>query len=388
MPAPTTLAMLEALIGFDTVSHATNLPLLAHVEDHLARHGVAARRVYDATGTKANLFATIGPPGPEGIVLSGHVDVVPVEDQPWTTEPFRLTARDGRLIGRGVTDMKGFDAVVLAKLPDMVRAPLRRPIHLALSYDEEIGCVGVRTLLDVLSEERFACAGVIVGEPSSMQVIRGHKGKHSCEVTVRGSEAHSALAPLAVNAVEYAARLITCIADEGRRLAAEGPFDADFGVAHSTLHVGTCHGGTALNIVPHQCVLLFELRHLMSQAPAPILAAIEAFARDELVPRMQEVAPGSGIDFVHKTQAPGFDIDADHPFTRFVAGLAGQGIGGKVPFGTEGGLFAEALGCPVVVCGPGSIDQAHKPDEWIDPRQLDLCEAMVDRLIQAQCREV
>ncbi|MFW5680964.1 MAG: acetylornithine deacetylase [Pseudomonadota bacterium] len=387
MPSRATLAMLERLVGFDTVSHNSNLPLMQGIEAWFAEYGVAARRVYDASGTKANLFATIGPNRPDGIVLSGHVDVVPVEGQPWTTDPFRLTERDGRLIGRGVTDMKGFDAVVLAKVPEMVRANLERPIHIALSYDEEIGCVGVRTLLDELTREGFRAAGVIVGEPSSMQVIRGHKGKHSLEVTVTGTEAHSALAPSAVNAVEYAARLITFIADRARRLEAEGPFDPDFDVAHSTLHVGTCHGGTALNIVPNHCTLLFELRHLMSQDPRPILAEIEAFARNELEPRMHALAAGTGILFRTMTTAPGFDIAADHPFTQLVAGLAGHGIAGKVPFGTEGGLFAAALDCPVVVCGPGDIAQAHKPDEWIDPAQLAACEAMIDRLIRIQAGE-
>ncbi len=387
MPAAATLDMLGRLVGFDTVSRNSNLPLVDWVEDWLQAQGARTRRVYDVGGAKANLLATIGPEGPDGIVLSGHVDVVPVEDQPWTTDPFALTERDGRLIGRGVTDMKGFDAVILAQVPAMLAAPLRRPIHLALSYDEEIGCVGVRTLLEVLATERFRAAGVIVGEPSSMQVIRGHKGKHSYRVHVTGTEAHSSLAPRAVNAVEYAARLIARIADLGRQLEENGPFDPDFDVPHTTAHVGTCHGGTALNIVPHACDLVWEIRHLTSQPAEPLIGEIEAFVRDELEPRMRRVAPQTGFDVTKISSIPGFDIATDHPFTRFVAGLAGHGIGGKVAFGTEGGLFAEALRCPVVVCGPGNIDQAHKPDEWIDPAQLAACEAMVERLIRVQCED-
>jgi acetylornithine deacetylase len=383
MPTPATLAMLEALVGFDTVSRNSNLALVEHVEGWLRDQGVRTRRVYDTGGDKANLFATIGPDGPDGIVLSGHVDVVPVDDQPWTTDPFRLTERAGRLIGRGVTDMKGFDAVILAKVPEMLRADLRRPIHLALSYDEEIGCVGVRTLLGVLAAEGFRTAGVIVGEPTGMQVIRGHKGKVSYAATVAGTEAHSSLAPRAVNAVDAAARLIVKIGDVAARLAAEGPFDPDFDVPHSTAHVGTCHGGTALNIVPHECRLVWEIRHLGIQPPEPLVAEIESFVRAAIEPRMQAIAPDTGIDSRLLSRLPGLDIAADHPFVGFVAGLAQHGVGGKVAFGTEGGLFAEALGCPVVVCGPGDIEQAHKPDEWIDPVQLDACETMVDRLIAA-----
>jgi acetylornithine deacetylase len=386
MIEPTTRELLKRLVAFDTTSRRSNLRLVEAVEDWLERHGVASRRVYDATGTKANLFATIGPDRPDGVILSGHVDTVPVDDQDWSDDPFQLRERDGRLIGRGTTDMKGFDAVALAKVPAMVKADLQRPIHLALSYDEEVGCLGVRTLLERLQREGFAAAGCVVGEPTGMAVVLGHKGKHSFEVEVRGAECHSAMAPMGVNAVEYAARLITRISDAGRRLAAEGPFDAAYTVPHTTAHVGTCKGGTALNIVPDGCRFVFEFRHLTSQPAEPLIAELEAFARDELEPAMRAVSPDAGIRFTRTSRVTGFDIAADHPFVRTVAGLAGGGVAGKVAFGTEAGLFTEWLGVPTVVCGPGDIAQAHKPDEFVAAEQLAACERFVDRLIGAMSR--
>jgi acetylornithine deacetylase len=386
MTEAVTRELLKRLVAFDTTSRHSNLRLVESVEDWLERHGVASRRVYDATGTKANLFATIGPDRPDGIVLSGHVDTVPVDGQAWSGDPFQLREQDGRFVGRGTTDMKGFDAVVLAKVPAMVKADLERPIHLALSYDEEVGCLGVRTLLDDLAARGFAADGCVVGEPTNMAVVLGHKGKHSFEVEVTGAECHSAMAPAGVNAVEYAARLIARISDLGRRLAADGPFDPAYTVPHTTAHVGTCHGGTALNIVPELCRFVFEIRHLVSQPAEPLIAEIEAFARDELEPAMRAVAADAGIRFNRTSRIPGFDIDADHAFVRFVAGLAGHGVAGKVAYGTEGGLFADRLGVPTVVCGPGDITDAHKPDESVAAEQLAACETFVDGLIAACTR--
>ena len=338
------------------------------------------------SGTKANLFTTIGPDRPDGIILSGHVDTVPVDGQDWTSDPFQLTERDGRFVGRGTTDMKGFAAVVLAKLPAMVQAELARPIHIVLSYDEEIGCLGVRTLLETLVAEGFRAAGCVVGEPTGMAVVLGHKGKHSFDVEVTGAECHSAMAPLGVNAVEYAARLVTAISDIGRRLRTEGPFDPAYTVPHTTAHVGMLHGGTALNIVPRRARLVFEVRHLVRQPAEPLLAEIQAFARDVLEPEMRQVAPEAGIAFERTSRIPGFDTPEDHAFVRFAAGLAGRGVAGKVSYGTEGGLFADHLGVPTVVCGPGDIAQAHKPDEFIEAAELEACERFVDNLIATLAR--
>lgn len=386
MIEPTTHAMLQRLVAFDTTSRRSNLRLVEAVEDWLDRHGVASRRVYDASGTKANLFATIGPARPDGIVLSGHLDTVPVDDQPWSGDPFQLRVEDDRLLGRGTADMKGFDAVVLAKVPAMRQATLTRPIHLALSYDEEVGCVGVRTLLDTLAAEGFAAAGCVVGEPTGMGVVLGHKGKHSFEVEVTGAACHSALAPQGVNAVDHAARLIAHIGDLGHRLAEAGPFDPAYAVPHGTLHVGTCSGGSALNIVPDRCRFAYEFRHLPTQPAAPVIAAVEDFARERLVPRMRAVAPESGIAFTRTSAVPGFDLDPDHAFVRFVDGLAGHGVAGKAAFASEAGLFAERLGVPTVVCGPGDVARAHTADEFVTTAQLAACERFVDRLIDALAR--
>jgi len=388
MIEPTTRELLKRLVAFDTTSRHSNLRLVEAVEDWLERHGVASRRVYDATGRKANLFATIGPARPDGVILSGHVDTVPVDDQDWSGDPFQLREDGDRLIGRGTSDMKGFDAVALAKVPAMVKADLARPIHLALTYDEEVGCLGVRTLLEKLQAEGFEAAGCVVGEPSGMAVVLGHKGKHSFDVAVSGRECHSAMAPEGVNAVEFGARLIAKISDIGRRLAVEGPFDPAYAVPHATTHVGTCRGGTALNIVPDACRLAFELRHFTAQPAEPLVAEIEAFARDELEPAMRAVAPEAGVRFTRTSRVPGFDIAADHAFVRTTARLAGAGLGGKVAFATEAGLFAEWLRVPTVVCGPGDIAQAHRPDESVTVEQLAACERFVDRLIDAMTRPV
>ncbi|MFP4126654.1 MAG: acetylornithine deacetylase [Alphaproteobacteria bacterium] len=386
MTEPPTRELLKRLVAFDTTSRRSNLRLVEAVKDWLERHGVASRRVYDATGTKANLFATIGPDRPDGIILSGHVDTVPVDHQNWTGDPFQLREQDGRLFGRGTTDMKGFDAVVLAKVPAMAKADLARPIHLALSYDEEVGCLGVRTLLQRLQTEGFKAAGCVVGEPTNMAVVLGHKGKHSFEVEVTGAECHSAMAPMGVNAVEYAARLVTRISDIGRRLAAEGPLDPAYTVPHTTAHVGSLKGGTALNIVPDACRFVFEFRHLTSQPAEPLVAEVERFARAELEPAMRAVHAAAGVRFTRTSRVPGFDIAADHELVRTVARLAGHGVAGKVAFGTEAGLFTEWLGVPSVVCGPGDIAQAHKPDEFVTAAQLQACERFVDRLIDACAR--
>lgn len=385
MPSDATLTVLEKLIGFPTVSSDSNLDLLAFVQEWLAGHGVASRLVHDATGAKANLFATVGPPGDNGIILSGHVDVVPTVGQAWSRDPFKLHRDGGRLYGRGTTDMKGFDSVILGLVPEMVQAGLKRPIHLALSYDEEVGCIGVRTLLDALRAEGFRAGGCIVGEPSGLDVIIAHKGKRAYAVTARGVECHSALAPQGVNAVEYAARLIQKISDIGRRLAVDGLRDPAFAVPHTTAHVGTCHGGTALNIVPNRCELIFEFRHLPEDDVHALSAEVQDFA-DSLTAEMQTVDRASGFAFEEMTAVDGLAIAPDDPFVGYVQRLAGRGAGGKVDFGTEAGLFQQRLGVPTVVCGPGDIAQAHKPDEFIEAAELDAYEGFIRRLVD-DCRQ-
>ncbi len=387
-PAAATVEHLRRLVGFDTTSRESNLALIGWVREVLAAHGVESVLVHDATGRKANLFATIIGTGgaaradTPGIVLSGHTDVVPVDGQDWATDPFVLAERDGRLHGRGACDMKGFIAAVLAAVPAMARAPLAVPLHLALSYDEEVGCLGVRGLLADLQRRGVRPAACIVGEPTGMEVVRGHKGKVSYRGVVRGIESHSSLAPHGVNAVEYAAEIVALLASLGRRCAAQGPFDPDYDVPHTTVHVGTIRGGTALNIVPRECRFDFEIRHLPADDPARLLAEVEAFVDRELVPRMRAVGSKAGVTFERIGAIPGADVDEAAAIVALAKRAARRNDSRKVAFGSEAGLFG-AAGIPAVLCGPGHIAQAHKPDEYVALDQLARCEDFLRRIVAA-----
>jgi acetylornithine deacetylase len=377
------IEILEALVGFDTTSRNSNLPLIGWIESWLDRHGVAHERIPDRTGTKSNVWATIGPAATPGYILSGHTDTVPVDGQSWASDPFRLSRRDGRLFGRGATDMKGFLACCLAAVPDMAARPLARPIHLAISYDEEVGCVGVRDMIARLKNAPVMPAGCFVGEPTQMGVVIGHKGKRSLRVTVRGQTCHSSLAPLGVNAVEFAARLIVKIRDMAERFAREGARDLLYDVPFTTGHTGVVNGGTALNIVPDSCVLEFEFRTIAADDAGALIAEVIAYARDVLEPAMKAVAPQAGIAFEEKSGFPGLETPAAADLVGFAQQLAGTNDLAKVAYGTEAGLFA-AAGIPSVVIGPGSIDQAHKADEFVAESELAKCGTFLDRLV-AQC---
>ncbi|MGF1502039.1 MAG: acetylornithine deacetylase [Paracoccaceae bacterium] len=375
--------ILARLIGFDTVSNRSNLGLIDWVEGVLGDQGVSAERVWDASGEKAGLIATIGPPEVPGLVLSGHTDVVPVAGQDWTSDPFEARLAEGRLHGRGAADMKGFLACCLAAVPAMRAAPLARPIHLVFSWDEEVGCLGVRPMLARISEWAVRPAGCIVGEPTEMRVVIGHKHKLAKRVTVAGRAAHSSLAPEAVNAVEYAARLIAAISRIGRRLMAEGARDTLYDVAHTTAHVGTVEGGTALNIVPESCSFAFEFRAIAEDDPRTLLAEIEAEAR-RLEDEMRAVASEARIVFSDYSHIVGLDTAAEAEIVALAKRLAGRNDHAKVAYTTEGGLFAEG-GISTVVCGPGSIAEAHRADEWIALDQLAACDRFLAGLI-AHCR--
>lgn len=377
-----TVAILKQLVAFDTVSRNSNLPLIEFVRGYLDDLGVASRLVPDATGSKANLFATIGPDDRAGVILSGHTDVVPVDGQAWDTDPFTLTARNGRLYGRGSCDMKGFDAVILALVPEMVKAKLRRPIHLALSYDEEVGCQGVRTLIDALEQDGLRPWACFVGEPTSMGVVIGHKGKQSLNVTVTGRECHSSLAPNGVNAVEYAARLCTFISDLGRELQAQGARDELYDIPHTTAHVGVSHGGSVVNIVPNRAELVFEIRHLPADDIDALVGRVRRFAAETLEPAMKAIAPEAGIVFEEIATLPALSTAPEHEIVTLAKRLSRSNGHAKVAFGTEGGIFQSRLGVPTVVCGPGNIEQAHKPNEFIDASELIACEGFVRRLIE------
>ncbi|MBM3526104.1 MAG: acetylornithine deacetylase, partial [Alphaproteobacteria bacterium] len=299
MPAPSTAAveMIRRLVGFDTTSRDSNLPLIEYVKAYLAENDVASELVYDPDRRKANLFATIGPTDRPGLVLSGHTDVVPVDGQEWVTDPFATVEKDGRLYGRGTCDMKSFVAVVLAMVPEIKRSVRASPVHLAFSYDEEVGCIGVRRMLDVIANRPVRPYACIVGEPTEMKVVRAHKGKLSIRAHVRGFECHSSLAPHGVNAVQYAAEFIANLNGIGKRLATDGSIDREFDVPYTTVHTGVIHGGTALNIVPKDCWFNFEFRHLPADDPRALLEEAVRFARRTLEPAMHGVQRDTGFRF-------------------------------------------------------------------------------------------
>jgi acetylornithine deacetylase len=379
------LGILEALVGFDTVSRNSNLALIDWVERYLARHEVPCRRFPDATGEKAALFATIGPTHAQGYVLSGHTDVVPVDGQAWSSDPFALRVRGGRAYGRGAADMKGFLACCLALVPEMVAAGLARPIHLAFSYDEEVGCVGVRPMLRWLEAEPVKPLGAFIGEPTGMQVVVGHKGKRSARIVVTGTSAHSSLAPLAVNAVQAGARIVARIADIAERLEREGARDALYDIAHSTGHVGMMHGGEALNIVPDRCEILFEFRTLAEDDPDALMEEVRAFALGEILPAMRRIDPRAAIEMDVFAGFSGLDTPPEAGIVSLAKHLSVRNDHAKVAYGTEAGLFTSIAGVPAVVLGPGAIAQAHKPDEFIALSELQACLAMLGRLV-AHCR--
>ena len=386
LPSQAVVTILETLIGFATVSRDSNLGLIEWVRDYLKQHGVDAQLIYDATGKKANLLATLGGGDRPGLLLSGHSDVVPVDGQDWHTTPFTATIKDGKLYGRGSADMKGFIAVALAAVPAFLNSNSRQPLHLAFSYDEEVGCIGVRSLIDALQKTAINPRGCIVGEPTDMQVVVGHKGGsvHRCDVS--GREAHAALAPQGVNAIEYAARIVNKISDMSEHLAQTERHHSGFTVPHSTLQTGVIEGGLAANIVAKQCSFRFDVRCLPWTKLEDLLAEIDSYARHELLPRMRKVAPESDISFTQLGEVPAFSIAEDAPLTRYVQELTQSIRGikkvGYVAFGSEAGLFQRA-GFPSVLCGPGSIAQAHKPDEFVTLEQLAQCEAFMQSLIDS-----
>jgi acetylornithine deacetylase len=387
MPSPRSeriKTLLAELVAFDTVSDRSNLPLIAHIEHYLASLGVSAERIADETGTKASLWVTVGPKERPGFVLSGHTDVVPVAGQEWSHDPFKLVERDGRLYGRGTTDMKGFVAVCLAMLPEMLAAKLTKPVHLAISYDEEIGCVGVRPMLGVLAKKTVKPLGCFVGEPTRMQVIIGHKGKHGVRARFRGLARHSSIAPDGVNAIEFAAELITEIRRRAAQLASRGARDDLYDVPHTTLLTSIVHGGAALNIVPDTCMVEFECRGIGITESKQVTDAIIAWTRAELELAMKAKHPECGIDFEAILDYPALDTEAGAAIVTLAKQLAGRNDHAKVAFGTEAGLFVSMAEVPSVVIGPGSIAQAHTPDEFVEMAELEKCASFVEKLI-AHC---
>ena len=380
VPGTETLSLLRQLIAFPTVSCESNLALIQFVEDRLRRAGAEIRLTYDAERRKANLFATLGPRGDGGIVLSGHTDVVPVEGQSWRSDPFVLDERDGRVHGRGTADMKGFIACVLALVPELTDSPMTVPLHIALSYDEEVGCLGVSGLLEDLKATGVRPSGCIVGEPTDMRPVIAHKGKQSFRCLVRGLASHSAYAPAGVNAVEAAAEAVAFLKQLARRHRDQGPYDRGFDIAYTTVHTGVIRGGTALNIVPQDCIFDFEFRHLPGDDPAELLRAFEEYVRGTLEPEMHAVDASTGFRIERLSGIPALHNSPESGIVGLAQELSASGDFGKVSFGTEASQFQMA-GIPTVVCGPGSIREAHKPDEFVTLSQLAQCERFLKALI-------
>lgn len=370
--------LLARLVSFDTTSYRSNLDIIAFIEDYLHGHGVASRRIVSDDGQKSSLYATIGPDGEGGVALSGHTDVVPVDGQTWTSDPFTVRAADGRFYGRGTADMKGFIAAVLAATPDFKRRKLKTPIHFAFSYDEEVGCLGVRPMLAELGKELPRPRMVIVGEPTSMQVVDAHKGPVRWLVEVKGRAAHSSMAPLGVNAITFAARLIgelERIEADLKKNVRNARFDPDY----PTLQVTMLEGGTASNIIPISCTFGFEVRALPGLDPAIIERRLRQFAETECLPEMRLVAPEADIAITRKNSVTPFGADRTSDVVALALKLTGQNETHTVSFATEAGLFQEA-GAPAVVCGPGDIAQAHTADEWIAESEIAKCAAFLERL--------
>jgi acetylornithine deacetylase len=370
--------LLARLVAFDTTSHKSNMALIGFVEDYLAQHGVASQLVPTADRQKASLFATIGPAGVAGIGLSAHSDVVPADGQAWDSDPFAVSERQGRLHGRGTADMKGFVACVLAAVPDFCRRRLRTPVHIVLSYDEETGCTGVRPLIAEMGGRLVKPRAVIVGEPTSMRVVDAHKGPVRWQVTVEGKAAHSSMAPLGVNAISFAGRLLSELSRiEAELNALKG--DARFDPAYSTLQVTEIEGGSAANIVPASCRFGFDVRALPGLDVAAIERRLAAFAEASCLPEMRQVAAGARITIRQTGRVPPFEAGSGSEAVALALTLSGQTETGAVSYATEAGLFQDA-GIAAAVCGPGDIAQAHTANEWIGLDQLDSCSAFLARL--------
>jgi acetylornithine deacetylase len=373
--------ILERLLAFDTVSHRPNMALMEYVRGLLEAEGLVVSLLPDAEGGKANLFASTGPSALGGVMLSGHTDVVPVDGQAWTVPPFALTEADGRYYGRGAADMKGFVACAIETMLLATHRPLKVPLHLALSYDEEIGCMGVRSLIDLLAAAPVKPRFCIVGEPTGMQVATGHKGKVALRATCRGREGHSALAPLALNALHLAGDFLAAVRRVQAEVAKTGLRDGDYDVPYTTLHVGKMSGGVQVNIVPNHAVLDFEIRSLAGEDVAGLIARLGAEAEAIVAPLRGEF-PEASITVERLWDYPGLGTPSDAEVVRFVKGLTGANGTMKVAFGTEGGLFDQRLGVPTVICGPGSMAQGHKPDEFVTVEQIERCRGMLGALVE------
>jgi acetylornithine deacetylase len=378
-PLEAAISHLGDLIGFDTTSAYSNLDIIAHLQRYFADLGMETTVLHDESGKKANLIARIGPADVPGIVLSGHTDVVPVDPQSWTSDPFRMEQRGGRLYGRGTCDMKGFAACVMAAAPALLKGPLARPFYFCFSHDEEVGCLGAPAIAKHLAALEVPPALAIIGEPSEMKLINGQKGKISMRVTVRGEGGHSSFAPQHVNAVEYASRIIAMISERARRYEQEGPFDYDFSVPHATALATLIEGGVATNVTPDTCSFVFELRSIDQQVAQADMQALIDEVEAALLPEMHRQSAKTGIEWEEKFSYPAMGDATDTEMFKKLEPILPE-RGGKVSYGSEGGVFEIEGGIPSVILGPGSIRQAHSPDEYIEIDQLRQCLDFFDTL--------
>jgi acetylornithine deacetylase len=376
------LEMIRTLIEMPTVSRDSNLALIEYVQSYLRGLGIDSTLFFNDDKKKASLYATIGPKDRAGVMLVGHTDVVPVDGQAWTVDPWKLTEKNGKLFGRGVCDMKGFVAVALAFAPEFLRRNANIPIHYGFTFDEEVSRVGITKIVDGLADIAARPAMCIVGEPSEMKVVIAHKGKKSLRCRVRGFEAHSSISLFGVNAIEYAGEMIAHIIGLQREAATTGPRDEAFDVPFTTFNVGVMQGGTALNIVAKDCSFQFEFRHLPQIDPDRLYAEIQAYAKQTLEPRMHAVHADTGFTFEEMSSFPALDTAPDAEVVRVAKALARQNEHHKVAFGTEASVVSERGRIPSIVCGPGHIDQAHKPDEFATIDQFRLCEEFMYRLAE------
>ena len=371
--------ILKSLIGFDTVSAHSNKALIDFIESYLAGFDISCNIAPNDEGSKADLIATIGPMVEGGIVLSGHTDVVPVEGQDWHTDPFEMIKKDRKLYGRGTCDMKGFIAVALSLLPEFLARDLKVPLHLVFSYDEELGCLGAPTLIARMCKDVPSPQAAIIGEPTSMKLVNAHKGVALFETTVTGRPGHSSQTHMGVNAISFAATCIHYLGEIAEELKVNGTIDERFEPPYSTISPGTIVGGTALNIIAEECKFVWDCRSILSADGEFALRKMEEYCRDTLIPKMRETTPEPDIVTTTKVLAPPLEASDDNPAEALVRQLTGQNQAGVVSFAAEAGLFQEA-GVPSVICGPGSIDQAHRPDEYVELSQLKECEDFLRQL--------
>ena len=376
----TTIEILKTLIAFPTISADSNMKLIDYCSDQLIKVGAEVKIIKNDNGTKANLYATIGPRNIPGVMLSGHTDVVPVEGQSWSVPAFEMTNKDNKIYGRGTADMKSFVACALHAAIKASEMNLTTPLHLAFSYDEEIGCVGVRSMIEMLKAAPFVPNFCIVGEPTLMQIATGHKGKVNVSVKFTGKEAHSALSTSGLNAIYLASEMINeirLIQDEIKKQFAH---DDEYEIPHTTLHVGKIEGGVALNIVPNSANFLFEIRNLPEDDPNIILTKIRKSAESILTKYLKDF-PTAKIHIEVTNQYPSLMTSKNSDVVNLLKSLTGNNSTFKVSFGTEGGLFSSELKIPTAICGPGSMSQGHKPDEYVSIDQINKCEEILSQLL-------